>query len=96
MLVLIIYDISSDKSRQELANYLKSKGFVRLQRSFFAGRPLPSVQRDIERSLPRFIKSTERDVIHLVPVHAIEVRHMRVYGKALTDISVIERLLVIP
>ncbi|MEM1830599.1 MAG: CRISPR-associated endonuclease Cas2 [Thermosphaera sp.] len=96
MLVLVVYDISSNTVRQELANYLKSKGFIRLQRSFFAGRPLPSVLRDVERLLPRFINAPDRDVIHLVPVYSVDVKNMRVYGRALADISAVGKLVVVP
>ncbi|MEM4562093.1 MAG: CRISPR-associated endonuclease Cas2 [Desulfurococcaceae archaeon] len=96
MLVLVVYDISSNSVRQELANYLKSKGFVRLQRSFFAGRPLPSVLRDVERVLPRFIKAPDRDVIHLVPVYSVDVKNVRVYGRALADITAVGKLIVVP
>jgi CRISPR-associated protein Cas2 len=96
VLVLVVYDISSNSVRQELANYLKSKGFVRLQRSFFAGRPLPSVLRDVERVLPRFIKAPDRDVIHLVPVYSVDVKNVRVYGRALADITAVGKLIVVP
>ncbi len=95
MLVLVVYDISSNSVRQELANYLKSKGFVRLQRSFFAGRPLPSVLRDVERVLPRFINAPDRDVIHLVPVYSVDVKNVRVYGRALADITAVGKLIVV-
>ncbi|MEM1826359.1 MAG: CRISPR-associated endonuclease Cas2, partial [Desulfurococcaceae archaeon] len=80
MLILVVYDISSNEVRLDLANYLKTKGFVRVQKSFFVGRPLPSVLKDIERTLNRFIRS-ENDVIHIIPVPEIYVKQIKVYGK---------------
>jgi len=44
MITLVIYDISDDKLRTKVANYLKSKGLKRVQRSAFAG-PLSSAAR---------------------------------------------------
>lgn len=87
MIVLVVYDISSNEARVELSNYLKSKGFTRVQRSFFIGRPPPHVLRDVERFLPRFIKS-QSDVIHVIPVPDIMVRQVRVYGRPLAEITV--------
>jgi CRISPR-associated protein Cas2 len=92
--VLVVYDISDNGVRAELSNYLKAKGFVRIQRSAFIGRPLPSVLRDVERSMPRFIKG-ERDVVHLIPLVEVSVKNMRVYGHPLADVAVVRRLLVV-
>jgi CRISPR-associated protein Cas2 len=82
--VLVVYDISDNKVRSELANYLKVKGFTRIQRSAFIGRPPPSVLRDVERVLPRYIKS-ESDVIHLIPLLEYSVKHVKVYGRPLAE-----------
>lgn len=86
MIVLVVYDISSNEVRYELSNLLRAKGFTRVQRSFFVGRPPPHILRDVERLLPRFIRS-ESDVIHLVPVPEIMVKQVRVYGRPLADIT---------
>ncbi|MEM1732952.1 MAG: CRISPR-associated endonuclease Cas2 [Thermosphaera sp.] len=87
MIILVVYDISSNEARYELSNYLKSKGFTRVQRSFFIGRPPSHVLLDVERVLPRFIRS-EGDVIHIIPVPEIMVKQVRVYGKPLAEISI--------
>ncbi|MEM0000527.1 MAG: CRISPR-associated endonuclease Cas2 [Desulfurococcaceae archaeon] len=89
-----MYDISGNDTRSRLANYLKTRGFTRVQRSFFVGRPPSSILRDVERSLPRFIKSGG-DVIHLIPVPEIVVKGLKVYGKPLADITIVSRLTVI-
>lgn len=94
MIILVVYDISDNQVRAELANYLKTKGFVRVQRSFFIGRPTPAILRDVERVLPKYVAS-ENDVIHLIPVPEIMVKGIRVYGRPLADVSTVSRLLVI-
>lgn len=93
-MVLVIYDISDNKIRCELANYLKTKGFVRVQKSFFIGRPPPNVLLDVERTLHRFIRSMN-DVIHVIRVPETVVKNIKVYGKPLVELSIVEELLVI-
>jgi CRISPR-associated protein Cas2 len=94
LFILIIYDISDNETRFKLANYLKSKGFSRIQRSAFVGKPIPATLRDVERSLPKYISSGE-DVIHLIPLLEYSVQHFRVYGKPLAEITTERKLLVI-
>jgi CRISPR-associated protein Cas2 len=92
--VLVVYDISDDRVRFELANYLKVKGFARIQRSAFIGRPPPSILRDVERVLPRYIKS-ESDVIHLIPLLEYSVKHVKVYGRPLAELKAERGLMVL-
>lgn len=94
MFILVIYDISDNRVRQDLANYLKTKGFTRIQRSAFIGRPLPSVLRDVSRTLGKFIESSS-DVIHLIPLLEYSVKHIITYGRPLAEITGDKRLLVI-
>lgn len=94
MIVLVVYDISDNGVRSELANYLKVKGFVRVQRSFFVGRPTPAILRDVERVLPKYVVS-ESDVIHLIPVPEVYVKGIRVYGRPMADLSTVQRLLLV-
>jgi len=84
--VIVIYDISSNETRLKLANYLKVKGFTRIQRSAFIGRPLPATLRDVERALPKYVEA-EGDVIHLIPLLEYSLRYLRVYGRPLAEIS---------
>jgi len=92
--ILVIYDISDNRVRQDLANYLKTKGFTRIQRSAFIGRPLPSVLRYVSRTLGKFIESSS-DVIHLIPLLEYSVKHIITYGRPLAEITGDKRLLVI-
>ncbi|MEM4827958.1 MAG: hypothetical protein QW579_06825 [Desulfurococcaceae archaeon] len=57
---------------------------------------MPGVLGDVERVLPRFIKVSDRDVIHLVPVYSVDVKNVRVYGRALADITAVGKLIVVP
>jgi len=82
------------RSQDGALELLLAKGFVRIQRSVFIGRPLPPVLRDVERSVPRFIKG-ERDVVHLIPMVEVSVKNMRVYGHPLADVTVVRMLLVV-
>ncbi|MBS7623802.1 CRISPR-associated endonuclease Cas2 [Candidatus Bathyarchaeota archaeon] len=56
LITLVIYDISSDDLRFNVAKFLKSKGLRRIQKSAFAG-PLTSSERcNVEAGLRRFAK----------------------------------------
>jgi len=83
--VVVIYDISSNESRQRLAEYLKGKGFTRIQRSAFIGRPPSSILVDVERVIPRYISGS--DVVHLIPLLEYSVKGMKVYGKPLSQLT---------
>jgi len=89
VLVLVVYDISDDQVRRRLSDYLKFKGFTRIQRSAFVGNPPPSIYKDVRRVLKLFIKS-ESDVIHLFPITEYSLRYMEVYGNPLSDINELE------
>lgn len=91
MYVVVIYDISCNETRSRLANYLKTKGFTRIQKSAFIGRPTPGVLRDVERMLPRFIEDAS-DVIHLIPILEYSIQHMKVYGRPMSEITVDRKL----
>jgi len=86
VLVLIVYDISDDNVRRRLSDYLKSKGFTRVQKSAFIGNPPPTLYKDVKRVLKQFIKSSS-DVIHIFPITEYSLRYMEVYGNPLCDIN---------
>jgi len=94
VLVLVVYDISDDLVRKRLADYLKSKGFTRIQRSVFIGNPPPSIYKDVRRLLKYFIKSP-KDVIHLFPVTEYSLKYMQVYGNPLSEIDLKSRELLV-
>lgn len=92
--ILIVYDISDDKTRKRLADYLKSKGFTRIQRSVFIGNPPPSIYKDVKRMLELFIRS-DNDVIHVFPITEYSLKYMVVYGNPLSDINLVSRELLV-
>ena len=94
VLVLVVYDISDDLVRKRLADYLKSKGFTRIQKSVFIGNPPPSLYKDVRRMLKYFIKS-DKDVIHVFPITEYSVKYMQVYGNPLSEISLSSRELIV-
>jgi len=90
MLVLIVYDISDNMVRKRLGDYLRSKGFTRIQRSVFIGNPNPSLFKDVKRVLGSFIRSST-DVIHVFPITEYSVKYMEVYGNPLSEIKLYGR-----
>jgi len=54
--ILVIYDISDDALRLKVADYLKSKGLVRIQKSAFIGRAPRHLRVDIEAGLRRLAR----------------------------------------
>jgi len=85
VLTLVVYDISDNGVRTKLANYLKSKGFTRIQRSAFIGDPPPTLLKDVLRVIQRQIDHS-RDIVHVFPVTEYTLRYMKAYGKPLADI----------
>ncbi len=67
MQTLVIYDISSDRMRERLANRLFDYGLQRVQLSAFCGELNPHDRHALLKELPEFIGS-ERDRIYVVPL----------------------------
>ena len=84
--VLIVYDISDNRKRKKLSDYLKSKGLSRIQRSAYIGKVTHSILMDIERVIPRYI-DREHDILHIFPITDYTLRYMKAYGKPLADIA---------
>lgn len=57
--LLVIYDISDNNLRNELANFLKSQGLKRVQRSAFLGPATPALVRNVEAGVRRLIGGYE-------------------------------------
>jgi len=55
-MILVIYDISDNALRLKVADYLKSKGLVRIQKSAFIGRAPRHLRVDIEAGLRRLAR----------------------------------------
>ncbi len=91
--VLIVYDIGDNVKRKRFADYLKSKGLSRIQRSVFIGRVTGSTFKDILRAIPRYL-DPGRDIVHVFPITDYTLKYMRYYGKPFTNIIREEKALV--
>jgi len=54
--LLVIYDISDDELRTRVADFLKAKGLVRVQRSAFIGPATTALRRDVEVGLRMLVR----------------------------------------
>ncbi|OYT30933.1 MAG: CRISPR-associated endonuclease Cas2 [Thermofilum sp. ex4484_79] len=66
-LILVIYDITDDKLRYEVANFLKSKGLIRVQKSAFLGPVRGALRAELEAGLRRLVKG-EKANIQIYPI----------------------------
>ncbi len=78
--VLVVYDISDDKSRLKVARLLQSWGLSRIQRSAFMGRIPKHRLKDLGRALDRLIDE-ETDIVHIVPLQPRDLEATMVLGK---------------
>jgi len=83
--VIVVYDISDNRVREEFAKFLQAHGLVRVQRSMFIGRVSSQTLKDIERKASKTI-NFEKDVVHIVPLSIYEYQHMRVIGTPFTSL----------
>jgi len=56
LFLLVIYDISDDELRNKVADFLKAKGLVRVQRSAFIGPATTALRRDVEVGLRMLVR----------------------------------------
>ncbi|AET32450.1 hypothetical protein P186_1013 [Pyrobaculum ferrireducens] len=54
--LLVIYDISDDELRVRVADFLKSKGLVRVQRPAFIGPGSTALKREVEAGLAGLVR----------------------------------------
>lgn len=84
MTYLIMYDITSDKVRTQIAKYLERQGCIRIQKSVFIARSESRNFQEICDTLNEVNSYYDNeDSILLVPVNTSDVRSMKVIGKAL-------------
>lgn len=84
--VIVVYDVSDNRRRLELANMLKSYGLVRVQRSMFLGKVSSQTLKDIVRKASRIIDK-QTDVVHVIPITIYAYQHMKVIGTPLASIE---------
>lgn len=84
MTYLVMYDITSDKVRNQIAKYLERQGCIRIQKSVFIARSEARNFQEICDTLNEVNSYYDNeDSILLVPVNTSDVRSMKVIGKAL-------------
>ena len=67
-LILVIYDITDDKLRNNVASFLKSKGLIRVQKSAFLGRATKAIRVEVEAGLRRLVRGEKANVqIYPIP-----------------------------
>ncbi|MBK8652944.1 MAG: CRISPR-associated endonuclease Cas2 [Haliscomenobacter sp.] len=91
MIYLIMYDITDNKVRTQIAKYLEKQGCTRIQKSVFLARSEARNFQEIHDTL-RDVNDMydNEDSIILVPVNASDARAMKLIGKnvqieAITD-----------
>lgn len=77
--IVVVYDISNDKVREDFANFLQAHGLVRVQRSMFIGKVNSQTVKDIERKALKNI-NLSRDIVHIIPLSIYEYQHMKTIG----------------
>lgn len=92
MTYLIMYDISSDKVRLQVAKYLEKQGCVRIQKSVFIARTENPHFQEIYETLKEVNSYYQNeDSIILVPVNASDVRSMKLIGKNVQIETVVDK-----
>ncbi len=85
--VLVIYDISDDNLREQVAQFLKSKGLKRIQRSAFLGIATPSLIREIEAGIRRLVRGFEGVNVQIFPLTPASYKRRIVIGDVLESDS---------
>ncbi len=62
MIILVIYDISEDDIRNDVANILKQYGFKRIQKSAFIGKLPSHLLKDLEIKLRKTMKNAHGNI----------------------------------
>ena len=83
MLFFVMYDIESNKVRNQVVKYLIKKGCVRVQKSIFLADLDTSVYEEIRSDLAEVQEAYEnQDSILIVPLSTDYLRAMKVIGKS--------------
>ncbi|MCB9282933.1 MAG: CRISPR-associated endonuclease Cas2 [Lewinellaceae bacterium] len=92
MTYMILYDITEDKVRTQIAKYLEKQGCIRIQKSVFIARSENPRFQEIHDTLKEVNSYYEnQDSILLVPVNASDVRSMKIIGKNLQIEAIVDK-----
>ena len=82
MTYLIMYDITNNKVRNQIAKYLLKQGCIRIQKSVYLANSKNKHFQDIHDTLKEVNSYYEnQDSIILVPINVSDVRSMKLIGK---------------
>ena len=91
MLFFVMYDIESNKVRQQIAKYLLKMGCFRVQRSIFLAELDPEKYERIRSDLTEVQSYYDNhDSILIVPVSTELIKSMKIIGKSI-DVDIIMR-----
>lgn len=91
MLYLVMYDITDDRVRRLVADYLLGKGCTRIQKSVYLARSDAKTFAEINESLTEVQAAyANEDSILLIPVQATTVGSMKIIGKDLALQSLLD------
>lgn len=82
-LILVIYDISDDKLRSRVADFLRSKGLTRVQKSAFVGPASSSLRVEVEAGLKRIVMGEKGVNIQIYPIPPSSYSRRTVIGEEL-------------
>ncbi len=92
MTYLIMYDISDNKVRYQIAKYLQKSGCIRIQKSVFMAKSEQKNFQEIYETLKEVNSYYENeDSLILVPVNASDVRSMKLIGKNVNVEAIVDK-----
>ena len=92
MTYLIMYDITDDKVRTQIAKYLIKQGCVRIQKSVYLVKSKNKQFTEIHQTLKEVNDFYENaDSIILVPINASDVRSMKLIGKNVQISAIVDK-----
>ncbi|MCD6122551.1 MAG: CRISPR-associated endonuclease Cas2 [Spirochaetales bacterium] len=84
MLIWVIYDITSDKSRNKIAKVCKEHGLFRVQYSVFLGDMPPDCMDEIAE-FSRDLIDLETDGVFIIPVSEDDFGKKKIIGKSFNE-----------
>jgi len=91
MTILVIYDISSDKSRKKIADRLLDIGMIRAQLSVFLGTVEPNRLDEIALFAEELL--TDSDRLYILPITRDNLRSARIVGQGFDEELVTDEVL---
>lgn len=91
MIVLAIYDISSNKARKKISDRLLDIGLVRTQYSVFMGTINHNQVDEMSLFAEEYLEETDR--LYIIPVHKDDLNAARIVGKGFDEKLVADEII---